>query len=189
MFCKNCGKEIDNDCKFCPSCGKENDQSKELKNENSLVCPKCKNHDFAFTEEVRFTKSIAISAISIVLYFVGAFFILAGLSRGLQEAFAGITRSSPENNIFNTSVIIGLAIIAIVFFVNACYNYALSKTSRTKVICKKCGAWWYLTQSKKTAVNSIQIEGAPKPNVQKFELTPEQMKQHEKELNEKLKTK
>ena len=29
MFCKNCGKQIDNDSRFCPECGAEVDRNED----------------------------------------------------------------------------------------------------------------------------------------------------------------
>ena len=47
MFCKSCGKEIENDAKVCPECGAPQGKTKFCKHcgaqidEDCVICPKC----------------------------------------------------------------------------------------------------------------------------------------------------
>ena len=65
MFCKNCGKEIENDSKFCPKCGaKQKDESNNVE-ESKYDNP---------TNVLKICIWLAISALLIILFIGIAFF-------------------------------------------------------------------------------------------------------------------
>lgn len=68
MYCKNCGKKLDDDAKFCPSCGTSvteqappEPEPAVNQNQSSICCPKCgsRNIDMQVHQEQKGGATIA----------------------------------------------------------------------------------------------------------------------------------
>lgn len=77
MFCKNCGKEIDQNTKFCNHCGapQESDASSAVANANQAPAPK-KNNSL---------KLIIVAAVVAVCFAIGALVIAPSMSKSTND--------------------------------------------------------------------------------------------------------
>lgn len=110
-----------------------------------MKCANCKNEDLQIVEETIDTRPKFYKLIG---YFITAIFaVLAAV------LFYQAIRTFDQTKITIAIVMTVLAIVAIAT-TNLIIFFKI-KTSRTKIICKNCGMWWYLENDKP---NTIYVE-------------------------------
>lgn len=110
-----------------------------------MKCANCKNEDLQIIEETTDTRTKFYKLIG---YFISAIFAILAIILFYQAV-----KTFDQTKIIIAIVMAILAIVAtattklIIFF--------KIKTSRTKIVCKNCGMWWYLENDKP---NTIYVE-------------------------------
>lgn len=74
MYCKHCGKEIEDDAKFCAGCGERTSNApvvnvtvEKSENKSGRKCPKCGNHNIQYQTV---TESKGTGCLTILLYVI-----------------------------------------------------------------------------------------------------------------------
>lgn len=164
MFCKNCGKEIDDDSKFCDSCGqvvskKENktnvEESLNAKEKESIDNKEEKNKDDKFIDSiVLYEKNSILKAISIIISMLVTSYIF----------FLGYNNT----NFFILTIPVG--IISLLFcwwmkftfikYIGECSNCGnIIKLNNKKLICKECNSEYKYTIIKNKTIENIMKFG------------------------------
>ena len=132
MFCKKCGKEIDNNASFCAFCGEKITATETTTECTGTLCPKCSSHNITTQIVPNKTKRRFIKTIVIFLLFILTPVILGYINRNysfMEGAIAALfVVSIPV-------VIVGSVIFKIIYkFIPEPYD--------TMFICGDCGNNW-----------------------------------------------
>ena len=135
MYCKHCGKQLDDDSIYCKYCGKtqeptETPYEQSTKNaqkiylDKKITCPNCKSHEIAFVTEYH-----KVPAIRILEYIIIFIFIIM-LIPEIPKILAG------------DSDAVELIFFVILFVIIRIIRHSIESRTHVECICKDCGKVW-----------------------------------------------
>lgn len=95
-----------------------------------MKCEKCDNKDLAFVEETKSVMGLFYYLVKYVGYIIGLILIAINFYAFKLQ--------------INIVSLIGIFLLILTLLSTTYYKIRFKRTSKTKVICKECGHWWYL---------------------------------------------
>ena len=147
MYCKFCGKKLEEDSKFCNNCGRSQQLEKESieynKNQEEIHCPNCKNKELAFLtypDKYKpygpvFYTLYGLFAIPMLIMMI----LVLTLEPTVKEFFEAPT------GIASIALLIGL-----MFTIGLRVKQPYQEITRIQFICKKCGHHGIIDSDKET---------------------------------------
>ena len=95
-----------------------------------MKCANCENEDLIYVEETYDKRKGIINLVTFIL--------VAVLTLAIILTYKKSSDIARFINLFS------IILIPLILIISKIYLFVKIKTSRTKIICKNCGMWWYI---------------------------------------------